>query len=383
MDNLSALEQKIIKHAEEYYSGNATITDAQFDALVDELRAKNPDSPILAKTGWGYEIIGDKVKHPFVSVGGLQKRKVDSGDTVSFTVATPKYDGANAELIYTAGRFDMAISRGDGEYGQDITRHLRPIVPARLYPREGNEDFRFLEHSTVSISGEFCLSKESKERFYKDEMAFRNIPSGFLGRKESSDSECRHFSFMPYRINAIETDRLDEATLAKLKDRKTIQDILNRLFVVNVPTAEYQSYAEKPAYSDVMDYFDRYGFYYDGIVATNGSVGIEESEHDGFVLYRFSYPEIAYKTVTDFADVVITDIEWNLTRTGKLVPVANFEGVELSGAVVSRATLHNAYVVEANRLEPGSVIRVTRSGEVIPYVMGVIENGVLKLLSKT
>ena len=60
------------------------------------------------------------------------------------------------------------------------------------------------------------------------------------------------------------------------------------------------------------------------------------------------------------------------------MPVANFEGVELAGAIVSRATLHNAYMVEANEIQPGCLVRIIRSGEVIPYIMGIFKNGKLQ-----
>lgn len=378
MERSAELESKIREYSQAYYAGEAVITDAQFDALVDELRSLNPNSPVLTKTGWGYEFAGDKVKHPLVSIKGLPKQKVQTSDIIPFTVATPKFDGANAELIYVNGVFDKAISRGDGEYGQDITRHLKPIIPPRLSTNPLPSAYKFIDHCAISISGEFCLSRESKEQFYQNEMAFRNIPAGFLNRNESTEEECQRFAFQPYRINAIRSvKRIEDGVLESLQDRSTVQAIVNSLFGYSIPFVSQEDFqSEKPSYQAIMDIFNEYGFYYDGIVAITGNVNILRSEEAGQFLYRFEYPELAYKVTTDYSDVVIDHIDWNLTRTGKLVPVANFEGTELSGAVVRRATLHNAYVVEANELHPGSVIRVTRSGEVIPYVMGVVKEGV-------
>lgn len=388
--DIQELENKIKKFSESYYRGEAIITDAQFDSLVEELRKIDPNNPLLTKTGWGYEVKGDKIKHPLVSVHGLSKERVQPSDVIRFQNVTPKFDGANVELIYINGKFDKAISRGNGEYGQDITRHLKWLVPAELVQdglsanQQNNISvpiYNVLSNSMVSISGEFLLSKTSKEKYYKDEMAFRNIPAGFLNRKESTEEECKRFSFQPYRINAIKSNlKIARKVLFELTDRYLIQCILNVWFGTEVPCCNVDDDLAKEygvwyntTYKQLIEIFDEFDFFYDGIVVNRSKRVSITPQHtdDGSSLYVFKYDEIAYKVNNDFADVVITSIDWNLTRTGKLVPVANFDAVELSGAMVSRATLHNASIVEENEITPGMTIRVIRSGEVIPYVIGI------------
>ena len=391
---IKTLENKIKQFAESYYRGEAIITDAQFDSLVEELRKVDPDNTLLTKTGWGYEVKGDKIKHPLVSVHGLSKERVQPSDVIKFQNVTPKFDGANVELIYINGKFDKAISRGNGEYGQDITRHLKWLVPAELVQdgfstnQQNNISvpiYNVLRNSMVSISGEFLLSKTSKEKYYKDEMAFRNIPAGFLNRKESTEEECKRFSFQPYRINAIKSNvKIAHKVLFELTDRYLIQCILNVWFGTEIPCcnidddlAKEYGVFDNTTYKQLIDFFDEFDFFYDGIVVNRSKrVSITpQPTDDGSSLYVFKYDEIAYKVNNDFADVIITSIDWNLTRTGKVVPVANFNAVELSGAMVSRATLHNAYMVEANQIQPGTLVRIIRSGEVIPYIMGIFKNG--------
>lgn len=387
---IKELETKIKSFAESYYRGEAIITDAQFDSLVEELRKVDPNNALLTKTGWGYEVKGDKIKHPLVSVHGLSKERVQPSDVIKFQNVTPKFDGANVELIYINGKFDKAISRGNGEYGQDITRHLKWLVPAELVQDSLSTNFpapiyNVLSNSMVSISGEFLLSKTSKEKYYKDDMAFRNIPAGFLNRKESTEEECKRFSFQPYRINAIKSNvKIAHKVLFELTDRYLIQCILNVWFGTEVPCCNIDDDLAKEygvwhntTYKQLIDIFDEFDFFYDGIVVNRSKrVSITpQPTDDGSSLYVFKYDEIAYKVNNDFADVVITSIDWNLTRTGKVVPVANFDAVELSGAMVSRATLHNAYMVEANQIQPGTLVRIIRSGEVIPKITGVIREG--------
>ena len=385
-NRIKSLENKIKQLAENYYIGESVATDDQFDSLVRELKAIDPDNPILTQTGWGYEVKGDKAKHPLVSIKGLDKKRIQKDDPVEFGCITPKFDGANVELIYINGKFDKAISRGDGEYGQDITRHLKWLVPASFSSKNlPIQIYTTLSHTTVSISGEFLLPRSSKEKYYKDEMAFRNIPAGFINRKESAEEECKRFAFMPYRINAVKSsNQISEKILAALANRYTLQAFLNTLFDINVPCLSMGDKKDSPlTFAEITAVYDKdYDFFYDGIVANRSKrIKIAKQKQDSAFLYVFRYDEIAYKVNNDFADVAIASIDWNLTRTGKVVPVANFEGVELAGAIVSRATLHNAYIVEANAIQPGSLVRVIRSGEVIPKIVGIFQNGGYKELT--
>lgn len=385
-NRIKSLENKIRQLAENYYIGESVATDDQFDSLVRELKAIDPDNPILTQTGWGYEVKGDKAKHPLVSIKGLDKKRIQKDDPVEFGCITPKFDGANVELIYINGKFDKAISRGDGEYGQDITRHLKWLVPASFSSKNlPIQIYTTLSHTTVSISGEFLLPRSSKEKYYKDEMAFRNIPAGFINRKESAEEECKRFAFMPYRINAVKSsNQISEKILAALANRYTLQAFLNTLFDINVPCLSMGDKKDSPlTFAEITAVYDKdYDFFYDGIVANRSKrIKIAKQKQDDAFLYVFRYDEIAYKVNNDFADVAIASIDWNLTRTGKVVPVANFEGVELAGAIVSRATLHNAYIVEANAIQPNSLVRVIRSGEVIPKIVGIFQNGGYKELT--
>lgn len=381
MNRVKELESKIIHYSQLYYEGKDTISDAEFDYLVDQLKKLDPCNIILHATGWGYKIPDDerKVSHPMVNVGGLDKCKANPDTVLKFKSATPKYDGASVELIYSDNKLISAITRGTGETGQRVTEKLIPIVGDQLVEDTDYSDniphnvLDWLKTVTISISGEFILSKKSLMLNYPDEISHRNIPSGFLNirSREISDEECRRFDFIPYRINAIISD--DFSLVNLLNNRRSMQTLLNQLFSVNVP---YSVSKDPITYEDLMkEFVSNSDYNFDGIVANN-SFTFDFSyvnEMNGSHKVVFKYDEIAYKIVTDIADVVVKDIDWNLTRTARLIPVIEYDPVELSGAICERATAHNAEQVFKRGLNIGATVRITRSGEVIPFLLDVIE----------
>ena len=377
MDSIRDLENKIVNYSQLYYTGQDTISDREFDELVDQLRSIDPNNILLSTVGWGASVPEDrKVPHPLINVGGLGKIKCEESDYISFNAITPKYDGASVELIYTNGKLSCAITRGNGEYGQNVTDHLIPIVGYEFYlGRLGNDYYfeEFLRNSTISISGEFILSKESFKKNYPDEISHRNIPSGFLNRKEVTPEECKKFDFIPYRINAFIPNAEYDVEQIKnyLSDRVAIQVLLNKLFDVKVPFLATPN-GDMIKYVDCMDRFTSHHDYnFDGLVINRNSNASVRIEQDGSKVI-FNYDEVAYKTVTETADVIIKNISWNLTRTGRFVPVAEFDEVELSGAMIHRATCHNAKNMFDNGIDVGATIRITRSGEVIPFILEVL-----------
>ena len=106
--DIERLEQDIKHYAELYYSGVPAITDAQFDALVDQLRKVKPDSQVL-KTGWGFEVKGNKVKHKYTHIGSLDKCKTyqeipDMFKGNGMVYVSPKLDGLSAVAYYENGK---------------------------------------------------------------------------------------------------------------------------------------------------------------------------------------------------------------------------------------------------------------------------------------
>lgn len=375
MSIITDLENKIIRNSNLYYSGSPSISDAEFDRLVDQLREIDPGNMLLNTTGWGYKVPTDrKIAHPITNISGLDKVKSHPSDVINSKFITPKYDGASVELVYVNGLLVNAITRGDGVYGQDVTKHLRPIVNEDIVSRFSNNRFHeLLKNSVVSISGEFILSNSSKEKNYPNEISHRNIASGFLNRSEVSEDESKRFSFIPFKINGLITNKSYVNTYVNmLSDKHCAQELLISVMETEVP------YIINPhdSYSNIMDKFVKLSDYnFDGLVVSdqsNNGVEIDELDNDR-VRVIFVHNEVAYKVVTESVEVEVTDISWNLTRTGRLVPRVWFEPVQLSGANITKATGHNYSYLLENKIGIGSKIEVTRSGEVIPYIIGVVE----------
>lgn len=377
-DEIKRLEELIVKYSNLYYSGKSTISDEKFDKLVDELKKLDPENVLLKTVGWGYNVSNNrKIPHPIVNVGGLGKIKCNSSDKINFKSATPKYDGASVELIYSNGILVSAITRGNGQYGQNVKDHLIPVVGTKLDLSKLDIEFNTLfSNSTVSISGEFILSKESFKKNYPNEITYRNIPSGFLNRKEVTFEECLKFSFIPYRINALITRIKDESFYDLFTTRKNIQDTLNKLFNVSVPYIVDKDQLDKSkTYEEIIKEFSEKSDYnFDGIVVNNSDyikAGIVKLSGDNNQVI-YSYDEVAYKINTEIEEVTVTGISWNLTRTGRYIPVVEFDPIPLSGAIVRRATGHNAKNIFDKGIDKGAVINIVRSGEIIPYILDVI-----------
>ena len=180
MMNIDDLEEKIIYYATKYYNGEPEISDAEFDRLTDLLRSLKPNSSVL-RTGWGFEVVGDKVKHKYSHIGSLDKTKSykDIPDRFKFKTIfiSPKLDGLSAVAYYENGKLVQGITRGNGEYGKDITNKLKVIL--------GNEipDKTF----TGAVRGELIINDRNwlfLQGKYKELISPRNFAAGIINRKE-------------------------------------------------------------------------------------------------------------------------------------------------------------------------------------------------------
>lgn len=357
-DRVKYLENEIRTQAYNYYNGNQQITDEEFDKLVDELRELAPYNPVLDSTGWGASFDHSAIEH-LTRLHGLPKKKVNSSNSLGLdhVIITPKLDGGSVELIYYKGDLVRAITRGNGITGRDVTSKLRHAqgVPNKLSVAY-----------TGNVVGEYCLSEEDIKELGLDDNQ-RNIPNGFLNRKDFSIDEAKHFSFIAYRITAI--GLFDETP-------KTRVGVLNYLryigdFIV-VPAVYLKDELSKP-FSQLIEelkHIDGKTYLLDGLVADDRSITSTDNS-EGMYNYISYNDSKAYKAITETTVTEVVDIDWNLTRTGRLVPTLVLNPVQLSGATISRVTANNASYIFKNNIVKGTSIKVVRSGEVIPYILEV------------
>jgi DNA ligase (NAD+) len=356
--NIDDLEEKIIYYATKYYNGEPEISDAEFDRLTDLLRSLKPNSSVL-RTGWGFEVVGDKVKHKYSHIGSLDKTKSykDIPDRFKFKTIfiSPKLDGLSAVAYYESGKLVQGITRGNGEYGKDITNKLKVIL--------GNEipDKTF----TGAVRGELIINDRNwlfLQGKYKELISPRNFAAGIINRKEL-DEDIIYIDMVVYKVVGQEGGKPFER-------RDEILHWLALNFTNCIPEYYYPVLNEQSwdaFHNQTFEEFKKLGYGLDGLVLTSSDV-VYSNQTFGYV-----YDECAFKFDAETTTTFVKYIEWTLSRTSRMVPVAVLEPVELSGAVINRATCNNAKMVKDWGLGEGAEIQIQRANEVIPHIVSVIQ----------
>lgn len=361
---IDELEAQISYYASKYYSGEPEISDEQFDMLVDKLRKLKPNSKVL-NTGWGFEVIDDKVKHKYSHIGSLDKAKTYDEIPDRFKDATiyisPKLDGLSAVAYYQNGKLVKGVTRGNGEYGKDITDKIYKIIGDTL------ADSKF----TGAVRGELIISNNNWELLkqkYDNLIAPRNFVAGIINRKDI-DEDIQYVDLVVYKIVGQENKPI-------FHNRQDILWWLGVNFKNAVPDYYYPILNEvswNTYHNITFDQFKSLGYGLDGLVLTSSNVQYN-NQTMGYV-----YDEEAFKFPSETTTTTIKEIVWELTRTQRYVPVAVVEPVELSGAIVERATCNNAQWVKEMQLGAGAEVELTRSNEVIPQILTVLQPSTEKL----
>lgn len=356
--NKEELEAQIGYYASKYYMGEPEISDEQFDMLVDRLRILDPNSKVL-KTGWGFEVNGDKVKHKYSHIGSLDKTKTYEDIPERFKQQTvyisPKLDGLSAVAYYENGQLVKGVTRGNGEYGKDITDKLRIIVGKSI----GDNKF------TGAVRGELIISDSSWKILnekYNNLISPRNFAAGIINRKEI-DEDIKYVDLVVYKI-------VGQENKPTLNTREEMIQWLQLNFEKAIPLYYYPilNYSSWSTYHEqTFEDFKKLGYGLDGLVLTNPNI-IYDSTTNG---YRFD--EVAFKFQAESTTTIVKEIQWELSRTQRLIPVAVVEPVELSGAIVERATCNNAQWVKDMELGKEAEVEICRSNEVIPQILSVLQ----------
>ena len=367
----AALETEIRRHNRLYWEDNAPeIADYDYDRLTRRLRELAPDSPVLQEIGGAKPTVaeealeaavaaGEAVEHdpPMLSLDKCYSEKELgswAGKIEGDFMATPKMDGVAAAIRYDArGRLSLAATRGSGRVGENITGNVRRIkdVPQTIRGASG----------PVEVRGEVYMRLSTFAKFRDQFSNPRNLTAGAIKQKEADKSAAYNLSFAAYDLVgggvATEEDKfefLKEAGFPEIERRLVKREDLQKT---------YEEFAARRGEFD---------FEIDGVVFKANRVDVQDEMG---VTGHHPRCAIAYKFQGDSATTILKDIEWSVSRTGAITPVALIEPVELSGAMVSRASLHNAGFIEKLDLTRGATVMVTRRGGVIPNVEFVVAPG--------
>jgi len=312
MENIKEVLQKA---ATDYYNGNPTMSDEQFDKLAQYAEYDEV----------GFTSRDNRIPHAF-QMYSLQKifsnelDKQPFGNYKGATIVSPKLDGAAVSLLYVEGQLHKALTRGDGKRGLDITDNVKSLVPNSLGEFKG---------ALLQITGEVVAPKTIKNA--------RNYAAGALNLKDTQEFNSRELRFIAYGVQ--------------------------------------KSWNE--CWSKDMEYLLRFGF---DTVLSNDWTAYPD---DGLVFridnykdftnlgYTSKHPRGAYALKQRNEGVItkLVDVKWNVGKSGVVAPVAILEPIEIDGATVSRATLHNMKYISDLNLEVGCLVEVIRSGEIIPRIL--------------
>jgi DNA ligase (NAD+) len=312
-------------------------------------------------------------RYPMLSLGNTYSRGevADFYDRVSKglegepfeIVCELKYDGTSISLWYENGKLDKAVTRGDGEKGDDVTENVKTIKSVPLVLQ--GEDFP----KSFEIRGEILMpwdvfEKLNKERSANDESLFanpRNAASGTIKTQNSKEVAKRKLdSYLYYLLGEnIPFPTHYENLLAakkwgfKISDASRVCRSIDEVF-------EFISYWDEERKNLPVAT--------DGIVLKVNSISQQQ-----MLGYTAKSPRwaIAYKFQAERACTKLKSVSFQVGRTGAVTPVANLEPVQLSGTIVKRASLHNADIIASLDLYVGDMVYVEKGGEIIPKIVGV------------
>ena len=348
--NQKDLENLITTYQKAYYDGNELVSDAEFDALWAELQENYPDSPLLNKVGQD-TVKGQKIKHQMV-IGSQAKFNTEEGffkwlknDEIEFPlIIEDKIDGNSAELQYENGKLVRGVTRGDGYYGEDITR---VVTNMRSIPQ------KLTENINCAIRGEIVMNKDLFEEKYSSNFKNpRNLTAGLLKNENFTD-------FNDLRFIAYDTN-IDFDT-----EREKIDYLESQTFdIVEYIQAENEN--EVLRYREMRNPRDR-RYAIDGLVLRQNKIDPEDKD-------RLLPKKIhAFKWEDEGEITTVRDIIWSMTGE-TLTPLASFDPVELEGTTVKKASLANPSVLKKMGIKIGDKVRVTKRGQIIPKVEEVVEH---------
>jgi DNA ligase (NAD+) len=382
MDRLDFLRAELNRHNYLYYvKAEPEIDDYQYDQMMNELMALekanpdrfDPDSP-SQRVGNDINQNFQQVYHrfPMLSLGNTYNKeeiiefdervRKALGHSVKY-ICELKYDGASISLTYEHGRLVHAVTRGDGEKGDDVTANVRTIKSVPLRLPEGNYPDLFEIRGEV-LMPRAVFDKLNEEREASGEPPFanpRNAAAGSLKMQNSAQAAKRQLDCWLYFLFA-----------AQLPTNSHLQNMeCCRSWGFKVPTFV----AECSSIDDILAFINHWDterhnlpFDIDGIVIKVDSISDQLELGNTAKTPRWA---IAYKFKAEQVQTKLLSVSFQVGRTGAVTPVANLEPVQLAGTTVKRATLHNADIIKQHDLHVGDTVMVEKGGEIIPKIVGV------------
>ena len=400
-ERIAQLRDEINYHNHRYYVlSDPVVSDSEYDALLDELRALEAEYPELVTPDSPTQRVGAQPAEGFVKVEHpapiLSLDKAASGDEIRAWwervskllppdasepawVVEPKLDGLTVVLHYENGLFTLGATRGDGYVGEEVTSNLRTVRTLPLRIPVGGDPSGFLKPKgseaaipqRLVVRGEAIMLIEDFEELNRrqaeaGEKLFanpRNAAAGSLRQLDPRVTTARPITLLCYSI--IDTD--DQVPTTQWE---TLSYLRALGFPVSEQVARFESLDKVVDYCEGwVEKRDTISYEVDGLVikvddlATQAALGVVGRAPRGGVAFKFPGREATTK---------LRAIGVNVGRTGALTPFAELEPVRLGGVTISKATLHNFEDLQRKDIRVGDTVTIRRAGDVIPYVVGPV-----------
>ncbi len=364
-NRMKALVEKLNEAAKAYYQEDREVmSNQEYDALYDELVAlEEKTGTILANSPTrkvGYTVLSTlvKVKHesPILSLDKTKETaKLESFLGNREGILSWKLDGLTIVLKYNNGTLEQAITRGNGEIGEDVTHNARVFsnLPVSI-PFKGELVLRgegVIPYSTFDRINE----ELGEEEQYKNP---RNLCSGTVRQLNSEIAAKRNVKFFAFTLVSAEGEEISDSKAENMKWMAQMGfDVVEHVMVTAENVAEeVENFRSRIEDNDIAS---------DGLVMTFDSISYSQSLGR---TSKFPKDSIAFKWADEMAETTLREIEWNTSRTGLMNPVAIFDPVDLEGSTVSRASVHNVSILKELKLSIGDKIKVYKANMIIPQI---------------
>lgn len=362
MKELIALLNKARKVYEQ--EDREIMSNLEYDKLYDELEQLEQTSGVVLSDSptqhVGYTVLSnlEKVRHdsPILSLDKTkepEKLKSFLGDQKG--ILSWKLDGLTIVLTYRNGELVQAITRGNGEIGEDVTHNARVFanLPLQIaFPGE----LVLRGEGVISYSEFMRINEELGEGdAYKNP---RNLCSGTVRQLDSAIAAKRRVQLIAFTLVSAEGRQLSDS---KAENMKWLESL--GFTIVESKNVTQDNVLEALEY--FRSHISANDIASDGLVLTYDSIAYSKSLGR---TAKFPKDSIAFKWADETAETILREIEWNTSRTGLMNPIAVFDPVELEGTTVSRASVHNVSILQELALGIGDTIRVYKANMIIPQI---------------
>ena len=377
------------KAAYHYYTlDNPIMTDEEYDKLYHEILEYEKNNPDKIDPSSPTQQIGYKVLENFQKAKHLTKMwsmedifnekellewiaRTEKSVKIEKFYIEPKFDGASLNLIYENGNLKQAITRGNGEIGEDVTNNAYVI---KSIPKNINYN------GLIEIRGEIVIKKSdfekiNIERIKNNEEPFsnpRNAAAGSLRQLDNKITAKRNLEFYPWGVgyNTLEY--------------KSYFEMMSFIYSLGFNENPKRDLVSTPKeimnkYNEFIEFRENFEMMLDGMVIKVDDISLHE-----ILGYTVKYPKwmVAFKFPALEKKTILEDVILQVGRTGVITPVAIVRPVNIDGAIITRATLHNFDEIERMDLRIGDEIIIIRSGDVIPKITKVLKHHTDKKITR-